>query len=94
MQLVHPIPPRTPARAEKDPGVQRPFALRGARRLSSFGPTLSAAQAVYDPVTQTASRRDGTPLVAMATSQKTSQDGDIKNPPRSDEGSDPGVFER
>jgi hypothetical protein len=48
---------------------------------------------VYNPLTQTAAMLDGTPLTAMATSQKTNPDGDPKNPPPHDEGADPGVFE-
>ncbi|MFD5697882.1 hypothetical protein [Streptomyces lasiicapitis] len=48
---------------------------------------------VYDPVTQTASLEDGTPLVSMATSKKTNPDGDMKNPPPPDEGDDPGFIE-
>ncbi|MCD9194227.1 hypothetical protein [Streptomyces albireticuli] len=48
---------------------------------------------VFDPVSQTAAHTDGTPLTAMATSQKTNPDGDPKNPPPHDEGADPGFFE-
>ncbi|QNP70463.1 putative ATP-grasp-modified RiPP [Streptomyces roseirectus] len=71
---------------------QRPYALSGARfRPASENPVLSAP--VYDPRTQTARLADGVPLTSMATSQKTNPDGDVKNPPPSDEGADPGAFE-
>ncbi|QTI88637.1 putative ATP-grasp-modified RiPP [Streptomyces sp. AgN23] len=93
MQLVAPLPLQTSAPVGTAPDSIRPYALAGAR----FRPATSAAvpqgRPVYDPVSQTARFEDGAPLTAMATSQKTNQDGAINNPPPSDEGGDPGAIE-
>ncbi|WP_432039418.1 putative ATP-grasp-modified RiPP [Streptomyces cucumeris] len=75
------------------PAGIRPYALAGARFRPAASPSVPRPRPVYDPVSQTSRFEDGTPLTVMATSQKTNQDGDIKNPPPSDEGADPGAFE-
>lgn len=73
------------------PGPVRPYAVVGAGLLSASS-TVAGGKGlpVYNPVTQTAAYRDGTPLTAMATTVKTNPDGDPGNPPPHDEGADPG----
>ncbi|MFD7162738.1 putative ATP-grasp-modified RiPP [Streptomyces violascens] len=71
----------------------RPYALVGARLHVTALSAPRVETRIYDPVTQTAALADGTPLIAMASSQKTNPDGDMKNPPPSDEGPDPGFIE-
>ncbi|OMI33596.1 putative ATP-grasp-modified RiPP [Streptomyces sparsogenes] len=93
MNLIEALPLGRPAPVGTAPVGMRPYALQGARFRVSDLTAPSVETRVYDPVAQTASMADGTPLVSMATSQKTNPDGDIKNPPPSDEGSDPGYIE-
>ncbi|GAQ53867.1 hypothetical protein a10_03672 [Streptomyces acidiscabies] len=92
MQLVASLPLQGDAPVAVAPKGLRPYAIKDARlHPRSDGAVLSAP--VYDPETQTARFADGSPLTSMATSKKTNPDGYPKNPPPSDEGGDPGVFE-
>ncbi|MGA6157776.1 putative ATP-grasp-modified RiPP [Stenotrophomonas sp. NPDC087984] len=93
MQLVAPLPLQASAPVGTAPGSIRPYALAGARFRPAAAAAVPRPRPVYDPASQTARLEDGAPLTTMATSQKTNQDGDIKNPPPSDEGGDPGAFE-
>ncbi|OPF74051.1 hypothetical protein VT50_0227240 [Streptomyces antioxidans] len=93
MQLVAPLPLQTGAPVSTAPSGIRPYALAGAHFRPATSTAVPQPRPVYDPASQTAKFEDGTPLTAMATSQKTNQDGDINNPPPSDEGGDPGAFE-
>ncbi|MEU0844407.1 hypothetical protein ABZ370_33700 [Streptomyces sp. NPDC005962] len=76
-----------------NPSAIRPYAVRGALVRQPLPGSATGLRPVYNPETLTSAYPDGTPLTTMATSQKTNQDGDIKNPPPSDEGGDPGVIE-
>ncbi|MER7793884.1 hypothetical protein [Streptomyces sp. NPDC097640] len=93
MQLASPIPLQSRIPVAARPGVIRPYAVFGAHVQQPLPGAAIGPRPVYNPVTQTSAYPDGTPLATMATSQKTSPDGDIKNPPPADEGGDPGVIE-
>ncbi|MGW4075220.1 putative ATP-grasp-modified RiPP [Streptomyces rhizosphaericus] len=93
MQLVAPLPLQASAPVSAAPSSVRPYALAGARFRPAASAVVPRPRPVYDPVSQTARFEDGTALTTMATSQKTNQDGDINNPPPSDEGGDPGAIE-
>ncbi|MET9295608.1 putative ATP-grasp-modified RiPP [Streptomyces sp. NPDC003077] len=93
MKLIEALPLGRPSPVAARPVGLRPYALEGARYHSIALTHPRTETRVYDPVTQTAFSEDGTPLVAMATSQKTNPDGDPKNPPPHDEGDDPGFIE-
>ncbi|WP_172385655.1 putative ATP-grasp-modified RiPP [Streptomyces sp. MNP-20] len=92
MQLISPMPLGQQPLVAAFPTPLRPYGLAGARSRP-VSAAVEYVAPVYDPVSQTAALPDGTPLTAMATSKKTVQDGDIKNPPPPDEGSDPGSVE-
>ncbi|MEV8022540.1 putative ATP-grasp-modified RiPP [Streptomyces sp. NPDC086554] len=93
MNLIEALPLGRSAPVAPCPIGLRPYALVGARFTTAELNVPHVETRVYDPVTQTASLEDGTPLTAMATSQKTNPDGDKDNPPPHDEGPDPGFIE-
>ncbi|MFJ7901932.1 putative ATP-grasp-modified RiPP [Streptomyces sp. NPDC096198] len=93
MNVIEALPLGRPAPVAQRPSSVRPYALQGARFRASDLSAPRVETRVYDRVTQTASMADGTPLITMATSQKTNPDGDPKNPPPHDEGGDPGFIE-
>ncbi|MGW1202042.1 putative ATP-grasp-modified RiPP [Streptomyces cyaneofuscatus] len=93
MNIIEPLPLGRPVPVALRPSPVRPYALQGARFTPVDLSVPWAETRVYDRVTQTATMADGTPLITMATSRKTNPDGDPKNPPSHDEGSDPGFVE-
>ncbi|MFJ6657953.1 hypothetical protein ACIQNG_16530 [Streptomyces sp. NPDC091377] len=93
MNLIQALPLGRLAPTSSVPTELRPYALQGARFHVTDLTAPPAETRIYDPLSQTASMSDGTPLVAMATSQKTNPDGDPGNPPPNDEGADPGYVE-
>ncbi|MFI1868159.1 hypothetical protein [Streptomyces jumonjinensis] len=94
MELIAALPLQSHPPLAMQPARTRPYALAGARFVKTTTRADGPVEVpVFNPLTQTAAYADGTPLTAMATSKKTNPDGSIKNPPPSDEGADPGVFE-
>ncbi|MFJ1589414.1 putative ATP-grasp-modified RiPP [Kitasatospora albolonga] len=91
MNVIEPLPLGRPVPVALRPAPVRPYALQGARFTPVDLSVPRRETRVYDQVTQTATMVDGTPLITMARSRKTTApDGGPKNPPSHDKGSDQG----
>ncbi|MGA6170567.1 putative ATP-grasp-modified RiPP [Streptomyces sp. NPDC012600] len=93
MNIIEPLPLGRPVPVALRPAPVRPYALQGARFTPVDLSVPRRETRVYDQVTQTATMVDGTPLITMAMSRKTTApDDDPKNPPSQGEGSDQGAI--